>query len=125
MSRSLGAIEFTDREEKQIEWVDRLDWLPVGQTIRYALAGNPVIMENNRAGRIITLNAELPWCRLSAATVDALFALAMVPLQNLAFVYDDFNTTVRFNRSAGPLSFVPIDPRRLYYTGSISLIQVT
>ena len=122
--RSLGAIEFTDREEAQIEWVDRIDWLPVGQTIRYALAGNPVVMENARAGRIITLSAELPWCRLSAATVDALFALAATPLLNLAFVYDTFNATVRFNRSAGPLVLVPLDPRRLYYTGSISLIQV-
>ena len=122
--RSLGSIEFSSREESQIEWIDRLDWLPVGQTIRYALAGNPVVMENLRAGRIITLSAEVPWCRLSAATVESLFALAAIPLQDLAFVYDSFNATVRFNRSAGPLSLLPIDPRKQFYTGSISLIQV-
>ena len=122
--RSLGSIEFSSREESQIEWIDRLDWLPVGQTIRYALAGNPVVMENLRAGRIITLSAEVPWCRLSSATVESLFALAAIPLQDLAFVYDSFNATVRFNRSAGPLSLLPIDPRKQFYTGSISLIQV-
>ena len=124
-TRSLGGIVFSsNREEKQIEWVDRLDWQPVGQTLRYALAGNPVVMENPRAGRPITLNAELPWCRLSAATVNALVELAETS-QTLSFVYDTFSAQVRFNRGAGPLSLVPLDPRRLYYTGSIFLIQVT
>ena len=121
--RSLGSVQFTSRDESQIEWVDRLDWQPVGQSIRYALAGNPVVMENERGGRPITLEAELPWCWLSSATVDALVALAETR-QDLALVYDSFTATVRFRRDAGPLRLSPIDPRRTHYTGSIFLIQV-
>ena len=121
--RSLGSVQFTSRDESQIEWTDRLDWQPIGQTIRYALAGNPVVMENARSGRPITLNAELPWCWLAVATVNSLVSLAETS-QNLAFVYDSFSCTVRFRRDSGPLQLVPVDPRRLYYTGSIYLIQV-
>ena len=123
MAISLGTINFTSRGEDQLDWSDRLSWQPIGQTIRYALAGNPVVMENARSGRPITLVAELPWCWLSAATVNALVALAETS-QNLAFVYDSFSCTVRFRRDSGPLQLVSVDPRRLYYTGSIYLIQV-
>jgi hypothetical protein len=121
--RSLGSVQFTSRDESQIEWVDRLDWQPIGQTIRYALAGNPVVMENARGGRPITLTVELPWGWLSVATVNSLISLAETS-QSLAFVYDSFSCTVRFRRDSGPLQLVPVDPRRLYYTGSIYLIQV-
>jgi hypothetical protein len=121
--RSLGSVQFTSRDESQIEWVDRLDWQPIGQTIRYALAGNPVVMENARSGRPITLTVELPWGWLSATTVNSLVTLAETS-QSLAFVYDSFSCTVRFRRDSGPLQLVPVDPRRLYYTGSIYLIQV-
>jgi hypothetical protein len=121
--RSLGSVQFTARDEAQIEWIDRFDWQPVGQSIRYALAGNPVVMENSRGGRPITLEAELPWCWLSATTVASLVALAETS-QSLSLIYDTFTATVRFRRDAGPLQLSPIDPRRLYYTGSIFLIQV-
>jgi len=122
--KSLGGVVFTaSRDEAQIEWIDRFDWQPVGQSIRYALAGNPVVMENPRGGRPITLEAELPWCWLSSTTVASLVALAETS-QNLSLVYDTFTATVRFRRDAGPLRLSPIDPRRLYYTGSIFLIQV-
>ena len=121
--RSLGSVQFTSRDESQIDWVDRLDWQPIGQTIRYALAGNPVVMENSRSGRPITLTVELPWGWLSATTVNSLVALAETS-QSLAFVYDSFSCTVRFRRDSGPLQLVPVNPLRLYYTGSIYLIQV-
>lgn len=120
---SLGSVNFTDRCEAQIDWVDRHLWQPVGQTIRYALAGNPVIQENPRSGRPIVLSAELPWGWLTSATVESLFLLATTP-QNLVLVYDTITTTVRFNRSQGPLNFTPVNPLRTYYTGTIHLIEV-
>ncbi len=101
---SLGSVLFSHRGEDQIDWIDRHQWQPIGQSLRYGLAGNPVIMENPRSGRPIVLSAELPWCWLESTTVEA--------------------TTVRFNRSQGPLNLTPIDPRRQYYTGTIALIEV-
>lgn len=121
--KQLGSVTFSSREEAQIEWVDELSWQPMGQTIRYALAGNPVVMENARSGRPITLTAELPWCWLEAATVQALHALASTS-QTLDFTFDSFTTQVRFRRDQGPLQLSPLDPRKLYYTGSIFLIEV-
>ena len=120
---SLGGIVFSERGEAQIDWVDRHQWQPVGQTIRYALAGNPVVQENPRSGRPIVLTAELPWAWLTSATVEALNVLAATP-QNLVLVYNTLTTTVRFNRSQGPLVVTPVTPLREYYTGSIYLIEV-
>lgn len=121
--KQLGSVIFSSREESQIEWVDELSWQSVGQTIRYALAGNPVVMENSRSGRPITLTAELPWSWLEAATVQALHALASTS-QTLDFTFESFTTQVRFRRDQGPLQLSPLDPRKLYYTGSIYLIEV-
>lgn len=120
---SLGGVVFAERGEAQIDWVDQHSWQPVGQTVRYALAGNPVVQENPRSGRPIVLTAELPWAWLTSATVEALNVLAATP-QNLILVYNTLTTTVRFNRSQGPLVFTPVTPLREYYTGSIYLIEV-
>jgi hypothetical protein len=120
---SLGGVVFAERGEAQIDWVDQHLWQPVGQTIRYALAGNPVVQENPRSGRPIVLTAELPWAWLTSATVEALNVLAATP-QNLVLVYNTLTTTVRFNRSQGPLVVTPVTPLREYYTGSIFLIEV-
>lgn len=121
--KQLGSVTFATREEDQIEWVDQLSWQPIGQTIRYALAGNPVVMENPRSGRPITLTAELPWGWLTSATVLALHELASTS-QTLDFTFESFTTQVRFRRDQGPLQLSPLDPRKLYYTGSIYLIEV-
>lgn len=121
--KQLGSVIFSSREEAQIEWVDELSWQPIGQTIRYALAGNPVVMENPRSGRPITLTSELPWSWLEAATVQALHELASTS-KTLSLTFDSFTTQVRFRRDQGPLQLSPLDPRKLYYTGSIYLIEV-
>lgn len=121
---SIGSVQFTDRIESQIDWVDRKAWQGVGQSIRRALAGNNVILENPRSGRPITLTAELPWCWLSAATVDALIVLANQANQSHAFVYNDYSASVRFVRQSGPLALTPVNPLKTYYVGSIYLIEV-
>ena len=120
---SLGSVVFSDRCEAQLDWLDQHLWQPVGQTIRYALAGNPVIQENPRSGKPIVLSAELPWCWLTASTVEALNTLATTS-QTLTLVYGAITTQVRFNRSQGPLNFTPVNPLRQYYTGTIHLIEV-
>jgi hypothetical protein len=115
---------FSDRAEAQIDWVDRRTWQPIGQNIRYSLQGNPVITENPRSGRPITLVAEVPWAWLTSATVEALVVLASEVNYPFTFVWNTESYTVRFRRDAGPLELSPLDPRRTYYTGSIYLIQV-
>lgn len=122
MAVSLGGIPFDSPGEDQIEWSDRRTWQPVGQTIKYALAGNTVALENPRGGRKITLVAEVPWSWLYADTVEALDALASTG-GSFAFVYGDYSSTVRFRRDQGPFALTPIDPRNQYYTGTIYLIE--
>ena len=125
MTISLDSVVFSnDPIESQIAWDDRYLWQPVGQSVRYALAGNPVVIENSRAGRPITLVAEVPWCWLRAATVEALHALASTPNQTMTLTWNTETYSVRFRRDAGPFDFTPVDGRRLYYTGSLYLIEV-
>lgn len=122
---TLDTIQLTDRIEAQIDWVDRLTWQPIGQQIRYALAGNPVVLENPRNGRPITLVAEAPWCWLSVATVNRLVTLANEINYSFPFIWSDGSTyTVRFRRESGPLDLTPVDARNLYYTGSLYLIAL-
>jgi hypothetical protein len=121
---ALDTIVLADRAEAQIDWVDRLRWQPIGQSIRYALQGNPVITENPRSGRPITLVAEPPWCWLLADTVNALVQLAAEMNYTFPFVWHTETYSVRFRRDAGPIDLTPIDPRKDYYSGSIHLIQV-
>lgn len=119
----LASVAFTEEGEAQIEWVDQFAWQPVGQTIRYALAGNPVVMENPRSGRPITLTAELPWAWLTSATVSALHDLASTS-QTMLLTFGSFTADVRFRRDQGPLQLTPINPLKTHYTGSLYLIQV-
>ena len=121
---ALDTVVLSDRVEAQIDWVDRLTWQPIGQNIRYALQGNPVITENPRSGRPITLVAEPPWSWLTETTVSALVALASEINYTFTFVWNNESYSVRFRRDAGPLELSPIDPRRLHYSGTIFLIQV-
>ena len=122
---SLDTITFSERGEAQIDWADRLTWSPVGQSLRYALGGNVVAFENVRGGRPITLTAELPWSWLTAATVEALYTLAAQPNTPLTFTWSTGTSySVLFRRDAGPLDLIPLDPRRLHYTGSIFLITL-
>lgn len=123
MAISLGSITFSGVGETQIDWSDQYSWQPIGQTIRYGLSGNPVVLENVRSGRPITLVAELPWAWLTTANVEALHTLASTS-QTLAFVYGSFSADVRFRRDQGPLQLTPVDQRKLYYTGTIYLIEV-
>ena len=123
MNVSLGGIPFDAPGENQIEWIDRLLWHPVGQTIRYALAGNVCIQENPRSGRPVTLSAELPWSWLTSVTVEALHLVASTS-SILLFVYGNVTLNVRFRRDQGPLDLTPIDPRKEYYTGTLYLIVV-
>jgi hypothetical protein len=121
----LDSISLTNRIEAQIDWVDQLAWQPIGQTIRYALQGNPVIIENPRSGRPITLSAEVPWCWLTSTTVESLYVLASQ--LNYTFMLqwkDGSRYNVRFRRDQGPLNFTPINPLRTEYTGTIHLIEV-
>jgi len=121
----LDTIQLTNRIEAQIDWIDRLSWQPIGQTIRYALQGNPVIIENPRSGRPITLSAEVPWCWLTSTTVESLYVLASQ--LNYTFMLqwkDGSRYNVRFRRDQGPLNFTPINPLRTEYTGTIHLIEV-
>lgn len=120
----LDSIILSDRIEAQIDWVDQLTWQPIGQQIRYALAGNPVINENPRTGRPITLVAELPWCWLSANTVNSLYQLASELNYTFSFIYGSYSANVRFRRDAGPLELSPVNPLKDYYTGTIYLIEV-
>lgn len=123
MAISIGSVNLTATGETQLDWTDRYTWQPVGQTIRYGLAGNPVVIENTRGGRPITLTAELPWGWLTAATVAALDTLASAS-QTMAFVYGSYSANVRFRRDQGPLQLTPVNSLKTHYTGTISLIEV-
>src|SRR5574343_252092 len=79
MAISLGLVNFSAVGETQLDWSDQYAWQPIGQTIRYGLAGNPVILENTRSGRPITLVAELPWAWLTAAGVKQCAPVCTVP----------------------------------------------
>lgn len=124
MAVSLGDVTFSGVGEDQIEWTDQYTWQPIGQYIRYALAGNPVIIENPRSGRPITLVAEMPWCWLSASLVSQLDALAQEINYTFTLTYGTYTSQVRFRRDQGPLDLTPINSAKTHYTGSIFLICV-
>jgi hypothetical protein len=127
---TLGSVSFVNRGESQISWIDRF-WTPVGQSNRYALAGNIVISENQRQGRPITLTAELPWSWLEASTVAQLQTIASQVGQTHTMTVDtnddnvqDESYTVMFSRNQSCIDLVPIDQRRLYFTGTIYLVEI-
>lgn len=125
MTISLGSVVFSNnRIEAQIDWKDRLTWQPVGQSVRYALGGNPIIVENERAGRPITLVAEDPWCWLTHSTVLSLVSMASQLQTSFLFTWNSEVYTVCFKRDSGPLDLTPLNSLREYYTGSIYLISI-
>ena len=126
---SLGTVVFNHVVEQGLYIEEEHKWLGVGQTIRYALAGNPVIMENVRKGKPLTIIAQEDRGWITKANLFALKVLADQPLTNhiLSLNNDegvDETRTVRFKRSSYPLDLNPMDYAKEFYVGSISLIQV-
>lgn len=121
---SLGTVNFYGGEQ-QLDWTD-WDWTPVGQSVRYALAGNQLVRENVRQGRPITLVAELPWAWFTAATADALRTLASSVGQSHILTLSGSTPStyrVRFQRSDKSLVLTPLDQRREYFTGQLNLVE--
>lgn len=123
MAISIGTVTFNGLGENQITWSNRYTWQPVGQSTRYAIAGNIHRIENQRAGRPIILTAELPWCWLTSTTVQALDLLASSS-GSFIFVFGSYTSNVIFDRANGPFQFTPVDPIETYFTGTISLLEV-
>lgn len=126
---SLGSIQFDNLVEQGLYIDEEHKWLPVGQTIRYALAGNPVIIENVRSGKPLTIIAQEDRGWITKETLLALKALAsQVNLIHVLSIVNDENFAetrdVKFKRDVYPLDLNPIDPAHKFYVGSIHLIQV-
>lgn len=126
---SLGSVTFSDVVEKELYIEEEYTWLPVGQTVRRALQGNVVVLENDRAGKPLSLIAKEDGAWLTKATVRALAALASVP--NTTYILylknddgDDEYRNVAFRRDSTPLDLTPLDTVQRYFVGRIQLIQV-
>lgn len=125
---SLDAILF-DGTADPLEWINEHGWQGVGQSRRYALAGNPYVLENRRSGRPIELYADPQYCWLPAATVTALEALAAVPGFNAYLTLQRESEApvvkrVAFDRAKGPIDFKPVDPFADYFSGTLYLIEI-
>jgi hypothetical protein len=126
---SLETVQFNDIVEQGLYIDEEHKWLPIGQSLKFALAGNPVVIENTRSGRPITIIAQEDRGWITKTTLLALKALASTPNVNFSFTFiDDSNQTivrtVRFKRDPYPLDLQPIDAAHNFYTGSIHLIEV-
>jgi hypothetical protein len=126
---SLGSVNFTDVVESGLYIEEEYKWVGIGQSIRYGLAGNPVITENLRSGKPLTIVAQEDRGWLTQATVIALRTLAsainttyILNLMNDSSVIE--NRTVMFKRDSYPLDVTPLDTAERYYVGSIHLIEV-
>lgn len=126
---SLGSVTFDDIVEGGLYIEEEHKWLPIGQTIRYGLAGNAIITENARSGRPLTIIAQEDRGWLTKATVLELKALASVlnisytlTLTNDSSVVE--NRTVRFKRDSYPIDVTALDTAERYYVGTIHLIEV-
>lgn len=126
---SLGSVSFSDTVESGLYIEEEYKWVSVGQAIRYGLAGNPVITENLRSGKPLTIVAQEDRGWLTKATVLALRTLAsainttyVLNLLNDSSVVE--NRTVMFKRDSYPLDVTALDTAERYYIGSIHLIQV-
>lgn len=127
---SLGAVSFDDIVEKGLYLEEEFKWLPIGQSIKYALAGNPVIMENPRSGRPLTIIAQEDLGWLTLATVLELKDLAsLFSTTHALSLKNDLGVNetryVRFKRDGYPLDLQPLDTAHRYFIGSIHLIEVT
>jgi hypothetical protein len=125
---SLGTVTFDDSVESGLYIEEEHKWLPLGQNIRYALAGNPVIMENPRSGKPLTIVAQEDKGWITKAHLLALKDLASsIGTYNL-FLKNDLGVNetrqVKFKRNPYPLDMNPVDYAENYYVGTISLIQI-
>lgn len=125
---SLDAILF-DGTANPFEWINEHAWQPVGQSRRYALAGNPHVLENRRSGRPIELFADPKHCWLPAATVAAMKSAGAIPGFNAYLtLQQEFETPivkhVMFDRAKGPFSFEPVDPFGDHFSGTLYLIEI-
>lgn len=126
---SLGTVIFDDIVEQGLYIEEEHKWLPVGQTVRYALAGNTVISENPRTGRPFTIIAQEDRGWITKATLLQLYTLAsqMNVVHELSIINDNSIPEIRnvkFKRTSTPLDLNPIDSVHNYYIGSIHLIQI-
>lgn len=126
---SLGSVTFNDIVEQGLYIEEEYKWLPIGQTIRYALAGNPVIIENARSGKPLTLIAQEDRGWITKATLLELTTLALqINVTHILTLVNDSSFTetrnVRFKRDNYPLDLNPLDSAHNYYVGSIHLVQV-
>lgn len=96
----------------EMDWVNRWEHLNAWQAINYPLGGSLVVHEGvNNGGQIITLSVyqEGGWHRgawLTWAEVRALWHMINTPAASYPFVWDDFSTTVVFDKSK-PLTIQP------------------
>ena len=126
---SLGSVTFDNLVELEVDWSDYYRWQPIGQTIRYNLAGGVYVTENSRGGRKITLTCKEDGAWLTLATVKELHDLASIAgvTHILNTQNDQLQTvtyTVMFARNSSPLDLTPVDAGKNYYIGTINLIEV-
>lgn len=126
---SLGSVTFDNIVEQGLYIEEEYKWLPIGQTIRYAVAGNPVIIENQRAGKPLTLIAQEDRGWITKATLLELITLAsLINTTHILTLINDSSVmetrNVRFKRDNYPLDLNPLDSAHNYYVGSIHLIQI-
>lgn len=127
---SLGSVTFSNIVEAGLYIQEEHKWLGIGQTVRYALAGNPIVMENERSGKPLTIIAEENKGWITKANMLALVTLAnqMNTTYTLSLKNDlGANETreVRFKRDSSPIDLTPLDYGEEYYIGSIFLMQVS
>ncbi|HRD65722.1 MAG TPA: hypothetical protein PKY50_06155 [Candidatus Competibacter sp.] len=126
---SLGSLTFDPNMESPLEWIDEFARPGVGQTRRFALAGNLHVAENPRRGRPLSLLADPKYCWIKRETGLLLMAMAETAGQPLSLVLqrdDDpsIAKTVVFDRARGPFALEPVDPFGDYLSGTIYLIEV-
>lgn len=126
---SLGSVTFDDIVESGLYIEEEHKWLEIGQTIRYGLSGNVVVMENRRKGRPLTIVAQEDRGWLTKATVLELKTLASAINTNYILTLTNDNSvvetrTVRFKRDSYPLDVTALDTAERYYVGTINLIEV-
>lgn len=104
-------------------WSDRHQWAAVQATEKRTVGG---ALHQRQApvsgGRPITLQLEQTG-RLSAATAEALRAMADLPGEH-ALALDDFTATVAFTNYPKPVDLRPLWPFAPVYVGTIYLIEV-
>lgn len=125
---SLGSVQFNSTEEVGLYVEEEYTWTPVGQQIKYGLAGNPVILENSRTGKPLTIIAKEDGGWITKANLLLLQTLASTPSTNHTLTTREgvvtTARTVRFKRDQNPLDLTPLDTAQRYFIGSIRLIQI-